>query len=312
MKISIFGNEFQHESLEQVKLLLSLLHDTGAELWGDPSYVHFLNHEVGEVPYLNVFGKGAAVRADVAISIGGDGTFLRTAQAVAVQGVPIMGINAGHLGFLTSAPSAGLNLIFKEIAEGRLTTEARSMIEVTGDYAEQPDYDIEERSMLQLMLPSGYEEAKRFALNEVAILRQDTSSTIKLDVSLDDVALTTFNGDGMLLCTPTGSTAYNLSVGGPILHPQSRCFVLSPISPHALTMRPVVFADTSMLRVTVRSRARLFQVSVDGETIDLPSGTTLRIAKAPFPTRVIMLKGHRFARVLRTKLMWGKDNRGEE
>ena len=166
--------------------------------------------------------------------------------------------------------------------------------------------------MLQLMLPSGYEEAKRFALNDVAILRQDTSSTIKLDVSLDDVALTTFNGDGMLLCTPTGSTAYNLSVGGPILHPQSRCFVLSPISPHALTMRPVVFADTSMLRVTVRSRARLFQVSVDGETIDLPSGTTLRIAKAPFPTRVIMLKGHRFARVLRTKLMWGKDNRGEE
>ena len=292
MKISIFGNEFQHESLEQVKLLLSLLHDTGAELWGDPSYVHFLNHEVGEIPYLNVFGKGAAMRADVAISIGGDGTFLRTAQAVAVQGVPVMGINAGHLGYLTTVDISETAQAVKCLLSG--------------------DYDIEERSMLQLMLPSGYEEAKRFALNEVAILRQDTSSTIKLDVSLDDVALTTFNGDGMLLCTPTGSTAYNLSVGGPILHPQSRCFVLSPISPHALTMRPVVFADTSMLRVTVRSRARLFQVSVDGETIDLPSGTTLRIAKAPFPTRVIMLKGHRFARVLRTKLMWGKDNRGEE
>ena len=267
MKISIFGNEFQHESLEQVELLLSLLHDTGAELWGDPSYVHFLNHEVGEIPYLNVFGKGAAVRADVAISIGGDGTFLRTAQAVAVQGVPIMGINAGHLGYLTTVDISETAQAVKCLLSG--------------------DYDIEERSMLQLMLPSGYEEAKRFALNEVAILRQDTSST-------------------------TGSTAYNLSVGGPILHPQSRCFVLSPISPHALTMRPVVFADTSMLRVTVRSRARLFQVSVDGETIDLPSGTTLRIAKAPFPTRVIMLKGHRFARVLRTKLMWGKDNRGEE
>ena len=210
MKISIFGNEFQHESLEQVKLLLSLLHDTGAELWGDPSYVHFLNHEVGEVPYLNVFGKGAAVRADVAISIGGDGTFLRTAQAVAVQGVPIMGINAGHLGYLTTVDISETAQAVKCLLSG--------------------DYDIEERSMLQLMLPSGYEEAKRFALNEVAILRQDTSSTIKLDVSLDDVALTTFNGDGMLLCTPTGSTAYNLSVGGPILHPQSRCFVLSPIS----------------------------------------------------------------------------------
>ena len=166
--------------------------------------------------------------------------------------------------------------------------------------------------MLQLMPPPGYSVARPFALNEVAVLRQDTSSTIKVDVSLDDVALTTFNGDGLLLSTPTGSTAYNLSVGGPILHPLSHCFVLSPISPHALTMRPVVFADTSVLRVTVRSRARMFQVSVDGETIDLPSGTTLRIAKAPFPTRVIMLKGHRFARVLRSKLMWGRDNRGEE
>ena len=158
MKISIFGNEFQHESLEQVKLLLSRLHDTGAELWGDPSYVHFLNHEVGEIPYLNVFGKGAAVRADVAISIGGDGTFLRTAQAVAVQGVPIMGINAGHLGYLTTVDISETAQAVKCLLSG--------------------DYDIEERSMLQLMLPSGYEEAKRFALNEVAILRQDTSSTV--------------------------------------------------------------------------------------------------------------------------------------
>ena len=135
------------------------------------------------------------MRADVAISIGGDGTFLRTAQAVAVQGVPIMGINAGHLGYLTTVDISETAQAVKCLLSG--------------------DYDIEERSMLQLMLPSGYEEAKRFALNEVAILRQDTSSTIKLDVSLDDVALTTFNGDGMLLCTPTGSTAYNLSVGGP-------------------------------------------------------------------------------------------------
>ena len=185
MRIAIFGNEFQHESLEQVKLLLSLLHDSGAELWGDPSYVHFLNHEVGEIPYLNVFDKGAVVRADVAISIGGDGTFLRTAQAVAVQGIPIMGINAGHLGYLTTVDISETAQAVKCLLSG--------------------DYDIEQRSMLQLMLPAGYEQVKRFALNEVAILRQDTSSTIKLDVSLDDVALTTFNGDGMLLCTPTGS-----------------------------------------------------------------------------------------------------------
>lgn len=292
MKILICGNEFHENALSGVQQLLCYLLQSDVEIAVEQGYAAYLQTVLPQLPPLPVADSAQAIAVDVVLSIGGDGTFLRTAQAVAVQGVPIMGINAGHLGYLTTVDISETAQAVKCLLSG--------------------DYDIEERSMLQLMLPSGYEEAKRFALNEVAILRQDTSSTIKLDVSLDDVALTTFNGDGMLLCTPTGSTAYNLSVGGPILHPQSRCFVLSPISPHALTMRPVVFADTSMLRVTVRSRARLFQVSVDGETIDLPSGTTLRIAKAPFPTRVIMLKGHRFARVLRTKLMWGKDNRGEE
>ncbi len=292
MKIAFFGNEFQRETLQGVSALLADLHASGAELWGEQAYVDFLRREMDTIPPMMVFAAGSGVTADVAISIGGDGTFLRTAQDVAAQGIPIIGLNAGHLGYLTTADISEASSVVKCLLCA--------------------DYDIEERSMLQLMPPPGYSVARPFALNEVAVLRQDTSSTIKVDVSLDDVALTTFNGDGLLLSTPTGSTAYNLSVGGPILHPLSHCFVLSPISPHALTMRPVVFADTSVLRVTVRSRARMFQVSVDGETIDLPSGTTLRIAKAPFPTRVIMLKGHRFARVLRSKLMWGRDNRGEE
>ena len=292
MKVAIFGNEFQHESLQGVKALLDELHGSGVELWGEQSYVSFLQSELGVLPPMNMFSLPESVKVDVALSIGGDGTFLRTAQAVAVQGTPIIGINAGHLGYLTTVDISQASKAVKCLLSG--------------------DYDIEERSMLQLLLPSEHKITQPFALNEVAILRQDTSSTIKVDVSLDDVALTTFNGDGLLLSTPTGSTAYNLSVGGPILQPQSRCFVLSPISPHALTMRPVVFSDTSILRITVRSRASAFQVSVDGETVNLPSGTTLRIAKAPFPARVIMLKGHRFARVLRSKLMWGRDNRGDE
>ena len=292
MKIAIFGNEFQHASVGEVGHLLRLLSDSGAELWGEPAYVDFLRRELADMPPVKALASASDARADVALSIGGDGTFLRTAQAVAVHGTPIMGVNAGHLGYLTTVDISEAQKAVKCLLSG--------------------DYDTEDRTMLQLMLPPGTGLAQPFALNEVAILRQDTSSTIKLDVSLDDVALTTFKGDGMLLCTPTGSTAYNLSVGGPVLHPQSRCFVLSPISPHALTMRSVVVADTSVLRVTVRSRASVFQVSVDGETVDLPSGTTLRLVKAPFATRVIMLKGHRFARVLRKKLMWGIDNRGEE
>lgn len=292
MKILICGNEFHENALSGVQQLLCYLLQSDVEIAVEQGYAAYLQTVLPQLPPLPVADSAQAIAVDVVLSIGGDGTFLRTVQSVAFRSIPIMGVNAGHLGYLTTVDITHAIDAVKCLRKG--------------------DYDVEERTMLQLMLPAGQSLSRHFALNEVSILRKDTSSTIQVDVSLDGVALTTFKGDGLILSTPTGSTAYNLSVGGPIVHPLSPCFVLAPISPHALTMRPVVYGDSSMLRVTARSRASVFQVSVDGESFDLPSGTTMRIAKAPFTTRVIMLKGQHFARVLRNKLMWGRDNRGEE
>ncbi|MGM9870081.1 MAG: NAD(+)/NADH kinase [Sodaliphilus sp.] len=292
MKILICGNEYQGDALAGVHQFLDYLLQSDLQIAVEQTYAAYLQAALPALPPLPAVDAAQASAVDVVMSIGGDGTFLRTVQSVAFRSIPIMGVNAGHLGYLTTVDISQAIDAVKCLCKG--------------------DYEVEERTMLQLILPAGHRLSRPFALNEVSILRKDTSSTIQVDVSLDDVALTTFKGDGLILSTPTGSTAYNLSVGGPILHPLSPCFVLSPVSPHALTMRPVVYGDSSILRITARSRASVFQVSVDGDTFDLPSGTTMRIAKAPFTTRVIMLKGQRFARVLRHKLMWGRDNRGEE
>lgn len=200
-----------------------------------------------------------------------------------------MGINAGHLGYLTTAHVHQTHVVVDSLLSG--------------------DYRIEKRSMLQVASEghSGFP----CALNEVALLRQDTSSMIEVDVLIDGIPLTTYKGDGLLVCTPTGSTAYNLSVGGPVLEPLSRCVVLSPISPHALTMRPVVIRDDATLTITTRSRTSLYQVSIDGDSVGLPSGTALTITRAPFEAQVVLLNDYNFASTLRSKLMWGKDNREE-
>ena len=289
-KIILCPNPDRDTGMKATKSAIAILRDMGFQTvvcspFRDPKTDAF-----GDLPSKPLLPelKGA----DLVITLGGDGTILHLAKLAALHKIPMLGINMGGLGFLAELEVGSLNAL-------------RGL--------KNWDFPIEERMMLDVsVLRDGKQIYTNMGLNDAVIREGPISHVIHLKVFSDGKHLADIAGDGAIIATPTGSTAYNLSVGGPILHPQSRCFVLSPISPHALTMRPVVFADTSMLRVTVRSRARLFQVSVDGETIDLPSGTTLRIAKAPFPTRVIMLKGHRFARVLRTKLMWGKDNRGEE
>ena len=148
-----------------------------------------------------------------------------------------------------------------------------------------------------------------WALNEVAILRHDTSSMLDMETQLRSHNLTTYRGDGLIVSTPTGSTAYNMSVGGPILEPTTSCLVLSPISPHSLTMRPLVVRDDSVIMVRTHSRADHYEVSIDGEVTLCPTGSTLTIARAPYCARVVQLQGNNFASTLRQKLLWGTDQR---
>ena len=223
---------------------------------------------------------------DVALSIGGDGTLLRTARVVAKKNVPILGINTGHLGYLAEANVSEIERVIDELYEGR--------------------YKIGRRTMLEISNNCGVHIDNYLALNEVAILRQDACSMLAMRTWVNGIDLTTYRGDGLIISTPTGSTAYNLSVGGPLIEPTAHVLALSPISAHSLTMRPLIVRDDSVIEVETESRTRQYIVSLDGEVHSLPSGTAITIRKSDIFIKVIETLNHNFADTLRKKSMWGQ------
>ena len=227
---------------------------------------------------------------DFAVSLGGDGTFLRAAHWCGEKPVPIVGVNLGHLGYLPAYNPDDLPTL--------------------ADTLKNADYDVESRSLLLIELPDGFKDSIgacwRYALNEVAIVKQDTASMISVPVTLNGREMGVYNADGLIISTPTGSTAYNLSVGGPVLQPVVPALVLSPIADHSLTMRPMVIAEDSVIDVTAVGRINSFRVSLDGNSFTLPMGTPVRVVKAPFCCRIIVRKGTLFSSTLRSKLLWGE------
>ena len=286
-RLLIFGNTFQHDSAAAVVALLKHLRERGLDVLVEREYLNYLAGAASAVGFES-FDTARVPDADMAFSLGGDGTFLITVMWVSRQGMPILGINLGHLGYLTA---------------GRLDVNSSVIDDVLAG-----NYRIEERTMLQVHCDA-VDIPHPWALNEVAILRHDTSSMLDMETQLRSHNLTTYRGDGLIVSTPTGSTAYNMSVGGPILEPTTSCLVLSPISPHSLTMRPLVVRDDSVIMVRTHSRADHYEVSIDGEVTLCPTGSTLTIARAPYCARVVQLQGNNFASTLRQKLLWGTDQR---
>ena len=285
-QVVIFGNRFQQDDTSRVLSLLADLRRRGLEVAVEGEYLRYL----GDVNDIGVtsFETDQVPDADMALSLGGDGTFLTTVMWVARQGMPILGINLGHLGYLTSGRLADGAEVIDDLLSGNYRIEERTMLQVSCDVVDIPH---------------------PWALNEVAVLRHDTSSMLDMETQLRGHELTTYWGDGILLATPTGSTAYNMSVGGPILEPTTSCLVLSPISPHSLTMRPLVVRDDSVITVRTYSRASHYEVSIDGEVTLCPTGSALTIARAPYCARVVQRQGNNFASTLRQKLLWGTDQR---
>ena len=287
-RMVIFGNVYQDVKSSRVLELLDTLRQRGLDIAVEREYLQHLCHDDGLVGGLMSFDTSSVPDADMALSLGGDGTFLTTAMWVAQQGMPILGINLGHLGYLTAGCLDEGVAIIDEVRAGRFHIEQRTMLQVTCDAVEIPH---------------------PWALNEVAILRHDTSSMLDMLTTLCGSELTTYRGDGLIVSTPTGSTAYNMSVGGPIMEPTTACLVLSPISPHSLTMRPLVVRDDSQITVRTLTRATHYEVSIDGEVSLCPAGSALTIERAPYCARVVQLQGKNFANTLRQKLLWGTDQR---
>ena len=288
MRIAIYGNTHQEKFFAPLARLLGALAGRNAWVAIDRSFYDYLCGHTSVVPVVNeVIDEESNFDAAIALSIGGDGTFLRTAEKVARCGIPILGINTGHLGYLADASVENIDEVVENLFSG--------------------NYKIEERTVLHVTTDSGVVIDNPFALNEIAISRQSTALMMSMHTWVNDSELTSYKGDGLIISTPTGSTAYNLSVGGPILEPTSNNIVLSPISAHSLTMRPLVLRDDCTIRVTTNSRAQQYLVSIDGRPFTFDIGTSITVRKADFTVKVIQHTGHNFADTLRNKLMWGID-----
>lgn len=294
LKIAVFGKRRQsHDDLPGIESLLENLDRAGAFVSMQRPFYDALTRLAGTPPPVDDIFEGGDFQADIALSIGGDGTFLRTARWVGAKQTPIIGFNTGHLGFLAEESLADAPRIIAAIAGGDVFIEPRSLLEV--------------HAMGENV--RGAIQGWAYALNEVTILRQDTASMISVNARLDDIPVACYQGDGLIISTPTGSTAYNLSVGGPIVQPTAPCWVLSPVAPHALTMRPLVVSDSHVIEITVESRADTYRLDLDGRSLTLDTSTGVRIRRAPFNVNVLHIKGHTFTDTLRSKLLWGVSRR---
>jgi NAD+ kinase len=226
---------------------------------------------------------------DLMLSIGGDGTFLDAASLTYKTGIPLAGINCGRLGFLADIAITDIEEALSQFIEGA--------------------YTVEFRSALELIEPKGLFGENRFALNELTVQKRDNSSMITIETSINNQFLANYWADGMIVATPTGSTAYSLSVGGPIMTPQLRGLLLTPIASHLLTVRPIVVPEDVEIQLKIMGRGQQFMVSVDHHSALLDFDTILRIRVCEYKLPVIRLSGHNFYKTLRNKLMWGLDRR---
>lgn len=288
-RCAIFGNTYQPKKCEAVQKLFDALNASGIVPLIDRPFFDYLKEEMR----VSVSGyqliDNDAFEADVAVSMGGDGTFLTTAMRVGEKQIPILGINTGRLGFLADFSLDDITQTLDKYLAGQLRTERCNVLQVESSEGQMQGYP--------------------YALNEVSVLKRDNSSMISIRVDLNDEYLTTYQADGLVVNTPTGSTAYALSVGGPVMLPGSQNVGLVPVAPHGLTVRPLTLPDNLEIKLTIESRSHNFLVAIDGRSESCQDTTQLTIRKAPYHVFVLKRPETSFLHTLRSKLLWGSDAR---
>ena len=289
LKFAIFGNEYQAKKSASIEIILNYLDKRGAEVYVESTYYDFLTRE--QHLKLNVAGVFEDYNFDVdyVISMGGDGTFLKAASRVGAKGTPIIGINMGRLGFLADV----------------LPSEIESAL----DSLYAGECQIEEHAVIQVEPKGGVLAGNPFALNDIAVLKRDDASMISILTMVDGEFLVTYQADGLIVSTPTGSTAYNLSNGGPIIIPQSGSLCLTPVAPHSLNIRPIVINDTAEITLDIESRSHNYLVAIDGRSERMTEETRLVIRRAAHSIKIVKQRNQRYFSTLREKLMWGADQR---
>jgi NAD+ kinase len=292
MKVAIYGQTYQDNAIEFLIELLDELQKEAASVFIEADFyqLYLDSGADGEYPTFTS-STGLDGSFDMFVSFGGDGTILRATTFVKDLGIPIVGVNTGRLGFLSTFKKEDVRKVVREFVLG--------------------DYVIVERSLVQLntqALDTEFGDLN-FALNEITVSRKDTTSMITVETHLNNEYLTSYWADGLIVSTPTGSTGYSLSCGGPVIVPTAKSLVLTPIAPHNLNARPLVISDDTVIRLKVSGREENHLVSLDSRIASLENGQEITIKKAPFTIKMIEYTSESFLKTLRNKLLWGEDKR---
>ena len=289
LRFAIFGNEYQRRKSASAQQLLECLSRRQAVVYIEEGFCCFLSESQHVKADIAGTFRDLDFDIDYVISMGGDGTLLKAASKVGARSVPIIGINMGRLGYLADVPATDIEEAIERLYSGDYVTENHSVIEATAM-----------RGSL-----SGCPRA----LNDIAVLKQDNASMITIHARIDGKELITYQADGLIISTPTGSTAYSLSNGGPIIMPATDVLCLTPVAPHSLSVRPIVVPAKAEITLTVESRSHNYLVAIDGRSEKLPERTTLRIRRAPYEVKIVKRHGGGYITTLRGKMMWGADAR---
>lgn len=294
-KVAIYGQPYTVHAAEEIKLLLTELDAHQIVVFIEATFYQALKDEQLLDKKYPTFSSASDLNAsfDLVFSLGGDGTILRAVTYVRDLGIPLLGINTGRLGFLATVKKDAI----KDAIQFLLNKE----------------YTIQERTLLSVSTSPNIPEISEqgFALNEVTIARKNTTSMIGIKTFLNKEYLTNYWSDGLIIATPTGSTGYSLSCQGPVISPNSKNFVITPIAPHNLSARPMVIPDNTTIHLEIESREKEILVSLDSRIITLPRDTEIHLKKAPFTIRTITPKNQSFLTTLRDKLLWGEDTRNQ-
>ena len=291
MTIAIFGSPYPDHFSKYIQHLIKKLETEHINLIIEEEFSIFLENNIRFNKSISTFNSYETLKnkADFLLSIGGDGTLLKAVTYVRESEIPIMGINTGRLGFISSISADQIDDAITDILKG--------------------NYKINERTLLELGSDKNLFKEKNFALNEVAVSKKDTSSMIRIDAYVDDEFLNTYWADGLVVSTPTGSTGYSLSCGGPIIMPGTNNIIITPNAPHNLNVRPIVIDDNSVVKLKIEDRDQLALVSLDSRSRAFDSETELIIKKANFKVRLVQPQNNSLIKTIRHKLMWGLDKR---
>lgn len=290
MKVAIYSQYYKNKSLESFNILLDVLLDKKMAVFIEDNFLQNLNSAIQNNSAIQSFSKLDS-SFDLLISIGGDGTILRAITYLKDLNIPIVGINTGRLGFLATIQREEIEKAIQQIIDKEYTLSKRTLLSIETSPVNSDIVDL------------------NFALNEIAVSRKNTTSMITVETYLNDEFLTSYWSDGLIISTPTGSTGYSLSCGGPVITPDTTSFVLTPIAPHNLSARPLVIEDSTTIQLKVSGREDNYLVSLDSRIATLSNETIITLKKADFTINMIELNDESFLDTLRKKLLWGEDKR---